>query len=213
MTTIGSETIVEGRIDGAEDLTVDGRVVGTINLSEILTVSDGGVVDGTISVRGVRIDGTVDGHITATEYIHLTASARVRARLTAPIIRMDDGAKLAGEVEMDVQAPAPQTKISNHTTRPTTTARTQPVSRPVAVSAPALTPAPTPAPVATSASAASATPASTTTTTVTVEEEPANESEYDALTVKELRDRLRDLDLAVSGTKQDLMERLAEAEQ
>jgi len=51
---------------------------------------------------------------------------------------------------------------------------------------------------------------STTTTTVTVEEEV---SEYDAMTVKELRERLRDLDLAVSGTKQDLMERLAEAEQ
>ncbi len=209
MTTIGSETIVEGRIDGAEDLTVDGRVVGTINLSEILTVSEGGVIDGTISVRGVRIDGTVDGHITATEYIHLTASARVRARLTAPIIRMDDGAKMAGEVEMDVQAPAPQTKISTTTTRPTTTARTQPVSRPVAVSAPA----PAPTPVATSASAAAAAQAATTTTTVTVEEEPAGDSEYDALTVKELRDRLRDLDLAVSGTKQDLMERLAEAEQ
>jgi hypothetical protein len=35
---------------------------------------------------------------------------------------------------------------------------------------------------------------------------------YDDLTVKELRDRLRDLDLPVSGTKQELAERLAEAE-
>jgi hypothetical protein len=41
----------------------------------------------------------------------------------------------------------------------------------------------------------------------------ARGSEYDAMTVKELRDRLKNLDLAVSGTKQDLMERLADAEQ
>lgn len=209
MTTIGSETIVEGRIDGSEDLTVDGRVVGTINLSEILTVSTDGVVDGNVNARGVRVDGTVDGEITATEYIHLTASSRVRARLVAPIIRMDDGAKLAGEVEMDVQAPAPQTRISAPTSRPTTSARTQPVARPL-TAAPAPVAAPAKAPTASAAA-----PVAATTTTVTVEAEPeeAVESEYDAMTVKELRDRLKNLDLAVSGTKQDLMERLAEAEQ
>ncbi len=210
MTTIGSETIVEGRIDGAEDLTVDGRVVGTINLSEILTVSTDGVVDGNVNARGVRVDGTVDGEITATEYIHLTASSRVRARLVAPIIRMDDGAKLAGEVEMDVQAPAPQTRISAPTSRPVTSARTQPVARPVTPPAPAPVAASTKAPSVTAAA-----PVAATTTTVTVEAEPedAGESEYDAMTVKELRDRLKNLDLAVSGTKQDLMERLADAEQ
>jgi cytoskeletal protein CcmA (bactofilin family) len=204
MTTIGSETIVEGRIDGSEDLTVDGRVVGTINLSEILTVSTDGVVDGNVNARGVRIDGTVDGEITATEYIHLTASSRVRARLVAPIIRMDDGAKLAGEVEMDVQAPAPQTRISAPTSRPTTSVRTQPVARPV-TAAPAPIAAPLRAP-----SASAAAPVAATSTTVTVD---ARGSEYDAMTVKELRDRLKNLDLAVSGTKQDLMERLADAEQ
>lgn len=210
MTTIGSETIVEGRIDGSEDLTVEGRVVGTINLSEILTVSTGGVVDGNVNARGVRVDGTVDGEITATEYIHLTASSRVRARLVAPIIRMDDGAKLAGEVEMDVQAPAPQTRISAATSRPTTSARTQPVARPLTAA-----PAPVAAPVKPTVGAAAAAPVVATTTTVTVEAEPEEigESEYDAMTVKELRDRLKNLDLAVSGTKQDLMERLAEAEQ
>ena len=210
MTTIGSETIVEGRIDGAEDLTVDGRVVGTINLSEILTVSTDGVVDGNVNARGVRVDGTVDGEITATEYIHLTASSRVRARLVAPIIRMDDGAKLAGEVEMDVQAPAPQTRISAPTSRPVTSARTQPVARPVTPPAPAPVAASTKAPSVTAAA-----PVAATTTTVTVEAEPedAGESEYDAMTVKELTDRLKNLDLAVSGTKQDLMERLADAEQ
>lgn len=254
MTTIGPNTLVEGRIEGGEDLTVEGRVVGTIQLSELLFVAAGGHIHGNASARGVRVDGLVDGQILATEFIHLSATAVVRATLTAPIIRMDDGARLSGDVVMDVDAPAPQTAIPAARVQPVTersapakvatpakpapakpvparpaaptpapapkpepapkpapvaTPAPAPVEPPtVAVPTPVASPAPVPAPVAAPAQAALiAVPQ--TTTTVVVDEVP---HKYDALSVKELRERLRDLDLPVSGTKQDLMERLAEAE-
>ncbi|MEZ4460055.1 MAG: polymer-forming cytoskeletal protein [bacterium] len=210
MTTIGPLTTVEGRIEGDEDLNIEGRVVGSVALTQTLFVAQNGAVDGTIHAKGVRIDGTVDGDVTATEFIHLTASARVRAKLAAPIIRMDDGALLRGDIEMDVDGPVPVTR--SVASKPV--ARVAPVARPVATPAP-VKPTPQVAPAVTPAPAQAATThAAATTTTVVVEEaEPtADLSEYDAMTVKELRDRLKDYDLPVSGTKQELMERLAEAD-
>ena len=208
MTTIGPLTTVEGRIEGDEDLTVEGRVVGSIALTQTVFVAPEGAIDGTIHAKGVRIDGTVDGDVSATEFIHLTSSARVRAKLTAPIIRMDDGALLRGDVEMDVDSPAPAAR--SVASKPV--ARVAPVSRPVATPAPVkATPVVAPAAVAPAAAQASAAQATATTTTVVVEEQ-SDLAEYDAMTVKELRDRLKDYDLPVSGTKQELMERLAEAD-
>lgn len=214
MTTIGSQTTVEGRIEGDEDITVEGRVIGTIALTETLFVAQQGSIDGSIAARGVRVDGLVEGDISATEFIHLTSTARVRARLTAPLIRMDDGAALSGDVEMDVESPTPNTRIdARPATRPQLVSRPAPVVKPTPASTPRPTPAPAPRP--TPAPEVAAHEATPTQTVVTVVEEASHATSldaYDAMTVKELRDRLKEHDLPVSGTKQELMERLHEAE-
>ncbi len=82
-----------------------------------------------------------------------------------------------------------------------------------------------PAAPSTQSSASTATQTETATTTVVVvDEEPEEEleqesevvsdgepTEYDDHTVKELREELRRRDLPVSGTKQELIERLVES--
>ena len=42
---IGSQITIQGSLTGAEDLIVEGRIEGTIKLSNHLTVASGGVVD------------------------------------------------------------------------------------------------------------------------------------------------------------------------
>lgn len=216
MTTIGPQTHVEGRIEGDEDVTVEGRVLGTIALTESLTVAQGGFVDGDIEARTAVIEGAVEGTIHASELLHLTSTARVTANISAPTIRMDDGAQLAGEVDMDLDAPPPArtTSSTKTSTTPATSSKTQSTATAASKAPP------------TSEGPASEGPTSegektrkvqggsnavvTETTTVTVEGEP--EEDLDELTVKDLRDMLRDKDLPVSGTKAELIERLEEAD-
>ena len=225
VTTIGSNILVEGRLEGADDVVVHGRVVGSVALEESFTVAEDGYVEGDIEARIVRIEGRVKGSIRATELLHLTPTAQVQAELHTPSLRIDDGAALSGDVEMADGAPSKAvTQVSAVATRTAARPVANPVAKPKSKPAPARRPAPSrsvakPAPrpravpERSTPRAAAQTARATTTTTVVVEEPPSNNlAEYDELTVKELRDRLRALDLAVSGTKSELVQRLAAAE-
>ena len=44
VTIIGIDTVVSGNLEGDEDLTVEGRVEGSIALSKTLSIEVGGVV-------------------------------------------------------------------------------------------------------------------------------------------------------------------------
>lgn len=251
-TIIGAQTQVSGRVSGDADLRVEGRVDGTIELSETLTIAQGGVVTGTVKARQVVIEGVLDGEVSAEERVVLSATARAVANILAPLVEMADGAQLRGELNIGVDAEAPTAARTpartSQSTRsaPASTATASAASR---TSAPART-APASAPSSTSGATATA-PSTTTTTTVVVEEEPEaepepvaeeesaaevsevtevqtpaeSEVEADAdidpetiqefeedFTVKELKEQLRALDLPVSGTKSELIERLLQAQ-
>src|SRR5690554_4590868 len=168
-TIIGAQTKVSGRISGDADLSVEGRVDGTIELSETLTIAQGGVVTGTVKARQVIIEGYIDGEISAEERVILRSSARAVANILAPLVEMADGAQLRGELNVGVDAEAP--------TAARTPARTSQSTRSVpASSATSAGNASRSAPIsrtsATASSAAATAPSSSTTTTVVVEEEP-----------------------------------------
>lgn len=207
-TTIGQHIVVLGRVSGEDDLVVAGRVEGQIEISGMLVVEDQALVKGEVNAVSVRIDGRFEGRLRA-ETLHLTSTALVDAELLeVGVLRIDDGAKVKAEISMD-DVPSAKTTISAARPAP---ARTTPVAK---TSAPA--PRTPPKPTSSTSAAAAASPSATTTVVVEEVEEPEESGEldldkYDDLTVKELRDRLRDLDLPVSGTKQELAERLAEAE-
>lgn len=214
-TIIASDTAVSGHIEGADDLTVEGRVDGTLELSETLTIGPDGHIDGEVQARQVVIEGSFQGEITAGERVVLASTARATANIRAPLVEMADGALLRGELTVGVErsARSPATR-----SRPATT--TSSSARP------------TSAAPASSARTSTSTSAATTTTTVVeertegdTEEEESDESDQPALTddtleeyrekftVKELRSKLRDRDLRVSGTKDELIERLVRAGQ
>lgn len=232
-TIIDAGTRIDGRISGDADVTVQGRIDGEIALTETLTVADGGLVRGTINTRQTIVEGTINGDIVADERIFLTATARVVGSLQAPTIQVDDGAQFSGEVIMELEAegtaraPA-RTRTSTPTTATTATTGARTTS--AAPSRPATAPAATTS-APTGAATAAATATRTTTTTTTTEEaeeavaDEASEAEetgepdvtnlskpqLEDYTVKELREELRDRDLQVSGTKDELIERLQNA--
>ena len=99
-TEIQAGTRVKGKIQGSEDLWVAGRVEGSVELDGALTVAPGGVVKAEVRAVRVTVSGTVVGDVSASEIIELTAQARVQGDLRAPAVRVDDGAKLNGLLEV-----------------------------------------------------------------------------------------------------------------
>ena len=77
VTVIGSNTVVNGNLEGDEDLTIEGRVEGTINLSRTLTIEINGVVHANINVRNAIISGVLVGNVEAEDSVHITEEGRV----------------------------------------------------------------------------------------------------------------------------------------
>jgi len=102
---IGKHITIRGNLTGAEDLIVEGRVEGTIKLSNHLTVESSGVVQADLDVENLTVNGTVQGDIQATQSIAINADASVQGNIRAPRIIIEDGARFRGRVEMDVPLP------------------------------------------------------------------------------------------------------------
>lgn len=227
-TTIGPHTRITGRITGDADLLVEGAVDGHIELNSNLVIAASGSISGHVRAVSVRIEGRLNGILEAS-HVHLTNTARVVAeQLTTGLLQMDDGACVKGEIVMSLEGAVAAVSKASPAQKPAARPATSfPARSATPVAAPVNTA--TAVPVSRPTTAATATAVVPRTTTVVVEE-VVEESEaeveaqagetiqnvpataYDSMTVKELRDRLRELDLPLSGTKQELAERLAEAE-
>ena len=97
---IGQGVVVEGRITSGQDLRIDGKVDGTIEVGNHgLTIGAGAAVKAHLVARTVIISGTVTGNVTATESVALHESATVEGDITSPRLKMADGAIVKGKVD------------------------------------------------------------------------------------------------------------------
>ena len=99
-TVIGESILVSGKLEGDEDLTVRGRVHGSITLTKTLIVEPTGVVKADAQVRNAIVSGVVVGNITASESVHLTKEGRMVGDIASPRVIIVEGAAFRGHVDM-----------------------------------------------------------------------------------------------------------------
>jgi cytoskeletal protein CcmA (bactofilin family) len=109
--TPGHSIVLKGQLTASEDLTIRGRVEGTIELREhVLTVGDGATVSAQIAAKGVVVAGAIVGNVTATDRIEIRENGSVEGDLKAPRIAMQDGASFRGRVDMQQSNALPKTE-------------------------------------------------------------------------------------------------------
>jgi cytoskeletal protein CcmA (bactofilin family) len=102
---IGRAITVKGDVISDEDLTIDGRVEGTIALgARSLTIGAGASVQAHLNAHTITISGAVKGNVTATERIDIRETGSVDGDLRAPRVAVRDGAVLHGRVDTVVSA-------------------------------------------------------------------------------------------------------------
>ncbi|MGC4116443.1 MAG: polymer-forming cytoskeletal protein [Myxococcales bacterium] len=128
-TVIGESILVSGKLEGDEDLTVRGRVYGSITLTKTLIVESSGVVKADAQVRNAVVSGVVVGNITATESVQLTKEGRMVGDIAAPRVIIVEGAAFRGHVDM---GSAGEIKPGERPARPAVApVAVRPVARPV----------------------------------------------------------------------------------
>ncbi|MDN3517730.1 polymer-forming cytoskeletal protein [Aquisalimonas lutea] len=102
---IGPSIHIDGTLKGEEDLLIEGRVTGTVQLREhSLTVGSKGQVEANVYAHTIMVEGQVDGDLYGSERVGVRSSARVRGNITAPRVSLEDGARFKGAIEMDPEA-------------------------------------------------------------------------------------------------------------
>jgi cytoskeletal protein CcmA (bactofilin family) len=99
-TIIGETITVTGNVSGDEDLTVRGRIEGSIAIGKTLIVEQTGVVRAEVQAANCVISGVVVGNIAASESVEITKEARMVGDISAPRVIIADGASFRGRVDM-----------------------------------------------------------------------------------------------------------------
>ena len=98
---IGSSLFIKGEVTGSEDLTVEGRVEGRIDLKDHnLTIAQSGKVQAEIHAKSVLIVGEVSGNVLADEKVEIADTGKLFGDINAPRVAISDGAHFRGSVDM-----------------------------------------------------------------------------------------------------------------
>lgn len=98
---IGPSISIQGEVTGDEDLLIQGRVNGSVDLKQHeLRVGADGEVKADITARVITVEGKVEGDLTADEQVVLRSSAVVDGDIKARRVVLEDGARFRGGVDM-----------------------------------------------------------------------------------------------------------------
>lgn len=98
---IGKTVVIRGEIRGSEDLVIDGRVEGTVHLSENrLTIGPNAIVTADISAKDVLVLGHVQGNVVASGRVELRAGCVVEGDVHALRLAIEDNAVFRGKVDL-----------------------------------------------------------------------------------------------------------------
>jgi cytoskeletal protein CcmA (bactofilin family) len=99
---IGAGTNVKGTLQGREDLIVEGRIEGRVELqSSSVSIEESGRVEGDVLARTIKLSGEVHGNLTAEEDAVLLHTARLVGNIVAKRVTIEAGARFRGSIDME----------------------------------------------------------------------------------------------------------------
>src|SRR5512141_1514017 len=118
---IGATIYIKGDLSGQEDLLIEGRVEGKIELRQHnVTVGKNGKVKADIYGRTITIEGEVQGNLYGEEQLVLRQTSTVRGNIIAPRVSLEDGANFKGSIDMSPKESARTEPAKAAESRPTT---------------------------------------------------------------------------------------------
>jgi cytoskeletal protein CcmA (bactofilin family) len=103
---IGSTILIKGDLSGEEDLLIEGRVEGKIELRKHnVTVGKNGRVKADVYGKIITIEGEVHGNLYGDDQLVLRHSSTVRGNIVAPRVILEDGANFKGSIDMSPKEP------------------------------------------------------------------------------------------------------------
>jgi cytoskeletal protein CcmA (bactofilin family) len=91
---------IKGTVKFTNELLIDGEVEGTIDSTGSLTIGEHASIKGEIKSKSVKVRGTVEGNIIATERCELQAGCTLQGDIEAPRLVVDEHATFLGSAKV-----------------------------------------------------------------------------------------------------------------
>ena len=97
---VGRGISVQGTVQDAERLVVEGTVEASMIHATELSISPGGVFKGEVEVEDAEIAGTIDGTLTARGSLIVRATGKLMGTARCRRLQVEDGGQITGHMEM-----------------------------------------------------------------------------------------------------------------
>ena len=110
---VGKGISVQGTVQDAERLVVEGTVEASMIRATELSIAQGGVFKGAVEVEEAEIAGTIDGTLTARSNLIVRATGKVLGTAHYRRLQVEDGGQITGELKMTAEGrnPEPATTV------------------------------------------------------------------------------------------------------
>jgi cytoskeletal protein CcmA (bactofilin family) len=96
---LGKSVMIKGELSGSEDLTLYGRMEGSVKLPEYtLTIGPDADIKAEISAKRVVIMGGVTGNVVAGEKVEIRSTGSVTGDIASPRFAIQEGGSMRGKV-------------------------------------------------------------------------------------------------------------------
>ena len=97
---VGRGISVQGTVQDAERLVVEGTVEASMIHATELAISPGGMFKGEVEVEDAEVAGTIDGTLTARGNLIVRATGKVLGTARCRRLQVEDGGQITGRIEM-----------------------------------------------------------------------------------------------------------------
>jgi cytoskeletal protein CcmA (bactofilin family) len=97
---VGRGISLQGVVQDAERLVVEGTVEATMIHAMELSIAPGGVFKGEVEVEDAEVAGTIDGTLTTRGSLIVRNSGRVLGTARCRRLQVEDGGQITGRIEM-----------------------------------------------------------------------------------------------------------------
>ncbi len=104
MLVVGRGISVQGTVQDAERLVVEGTVEASMIHATELAISPGGMFKGEVEVEDAEVAGTIDGTLTARGNLIVRATGKVLGTARCRRLQVEDGGQITGRIEMLTEA-------------------------------------------------------------------------------------------------------------
>lgn len=97
---ISEGTVIDGKFTCAENVRLDGKITGEVNVQKKLFMGNSGIIEGTINTANMAVQGKVKGNLKVTEALQLHGTANIDGDISANTMSIEEGAVYNGKINV-----------------------------------------------------------------------------------------------------------------